>query len=89
VDEHQVWLHKVKLLQIPIPPGATPSKRQLKDWAASRVKVDVRWVESRSGEDEGELVTHRFDFDEDPLRPRTAFPGGNSLISFTWADPPA
>ena len=29
VDEHQVWLHQVERLQIPIPPGTTPSKKEL------------------------------------------------------------
>ena len=29
--------------------------------------MDVRWVESLSGEGEDDLVVHRFDFDEDPL----------------------
>ena len=51
VDERQAWLHQVRLLQIPIPPGTAPSKRQLKDWAVSRVKADVRSVESLGGED--------------------------------------
>jgi len=43
-DEHQVWLHQARHLQIPTPPGATPSKAELKDWVISRTRVDVLWI---------------------------------------------
>lgn len=79
-DEHQVWLHQARLLQFPIPPGTTPSKRELKDWVVSRAKADVRWVESLSGGDGVDLVVYRFDFDEDPLVSAHYLPGGDFLV---------
>ena len=52
-------------------------KGELKDWAVSRVRADIRWVESSSGEDAGDdLVMHRFDFDEDALISARYLPGG-------------
>ena len=50
VSKHEVWLHQAMLLQIPIPPGPSPSKVELNDWVVSRVKTDIRWIESLSGE---------------------------------------
>ena len=82
LDERQAWLHQVRLLQIPIPPGTAPSKRQPKDWAVSRVKADVRLVESLGGEDGGSgLVMHLFDLDEDPTSSAYYLLGGNSWFS--------
>ena len=43
-DEHQVWLHQARHLQIPVPPAATPSKAELKDWVISHTRVDVLWI---------------------------------------------
>ena len=48
-DEHQVWLRQATHLQIPIPPGATPSKAELKDLVLSRARVDVCWIKCRPG----------------------------------------
>jgi len=80
VDEHKVWLHQARLLQIPIPPVTPPSKGELKDWAVSRVKADIRWVESPSRDGGDDLVMHRFDFDEDPLMSARYLPGGKSFV---------
>ena len=48
------WLHHVRCLQIPIPPGTTPSEAELKDWAMSRTRVDARWIRHHPGD----LVVH-------------------------------
>ena len=80
MDEHQVWLHQVGLLKVPVPPGGTPSKAELKDWAISRAKVDVRWIEALSGHGGDDLVVHWFDSDEDPFASVRYLPGGGSVV---------
>ena len=49
-DEHQIWLHQVRHLQIPIPPGTTPSKTELKSWAISHTRVDALWIKPAPGD---------------------------------------
>jgi len=56
-DEHQVWLHQARRLQVPIPPGTTPSKAELKYLVISRTRVDVCWIKRRPGD----LVLHSFE----------------------------
>lgn len=80
VDEHQAWFQQVKLLQIPISPGATPSKAELKEWAISRVKVDIRWIGGLNEDNRDDLVMHRFDFERDPFTHAYYLPGGEFLV---------
>jgi hypothetical protein len=56
-DEHRVWLYQARRLQIPIPPGTTPSKAELRDSVISRTRVDVCWVKRHPGD----LTTHSFE----------------------------
>ena len=56
-DEHQVWLQQARHLEIPIPPGPTPSMAKLRDWVISRTRVDVCWIKRRPGD----LVLHSFE----------------------------
>ena len=58
-DEYQVWSDQARHLEVPIPPGATLSKAELKDWAISRTRVDVCWTKPRPGE----LSLHLFEAD--------------------------
>ena len=55
-DEHQVWFHQARHLQIPIQSGTTPSKSKLKRWVISRTRADVCWIKPRPGK----LVVHPF-----------------------------
>lgn len=59
VDEHQVWLHHARHLQVPIPSGTTPSKAELKGWVISRTRVDVCWIKRGPGD----LILHSFETD--------------------------
>ena len=45
--EHQTWLDRVRLLQIPISTNFVPSTAELKDWAVSWLRSDKRWVKQR------------------------------------------
>ena len=74
-DEHQVWLHQTRHLEIPIPLGATPSKAELKDWVISRTKVDVCWIKRRSGD----LVFHSFETDTEFVDAHL-IPGGEFVV---------
>ena len=56
-DEYQVWLDQARYLEILIPPGATPSKAELKDRVISRARVNVCWTKPRPGE----LSLHLFE----------------------------
>jgi hypothetical protein len=76
-DEHQVWLHQARRLQIPIPPGTTPSKAELKDWVISRTRVDVCWVKSRPAD----LTTHSFET-EDEFVDAHLIPGGEHVVLY-------
>ena len=74
-DEHQVWLHQAKCLEIPIPPGTTPSKADLKDWVISRTRVDVCWTKRRPGD----LVLHSFETDAEFVDAHF-IPGGEFVV---------
>jgi len=76
-DEHQTWLVQAKRLQVPIPDGANPSKEELRDWAISRVKVDVCWIK---GHPEC-LKVHEFDLAGTPAN-IYCFPGGKFVLLF-------
>jgi hypothetical protein len=74
-DEHQVWLRQARRLHIPIPPGTTPSKAELRDWVISRTRVDVCWVESRPAD----LTTHLFK-PEGEFLDAHLIPGGEFVV---------
>ena len=74
-DEHQVWLHQAKRLEIPIPPGPAPSKAELKGWVISRTRVDVCWIKRRPGD----LVLHEFETDTEFLDSHL-IPGGEFVV---------
>ena len=74
-DAHQVWLHQVRRLQIPIPSGTTPSKAELKDWAISRTRVDVCWTKRHPGN----LVVHSFET-EGNFVDAHLIPGGDFVV---------
>ena len=74
-DEHQVWLHQLRHLQIPIPPGMTPSKAELKDWVVSRTRVDFCWTKRRPGD----LVLHSFETGTDFVDAHL-IPGGEFIV---------
>jgi len=75
VDEHQVWLRQATRLQIPIPPGTTPSKAELKDWVISRARVDFCWIKRRPGN----LELHSFETD-DEFVDAYILPGGEFVV---------
>jgi len=75
VDEHQVWLRQAIRLQIPIPPGATASKAELKDWVISRARVDFCWIKRRPGN----LELHSFETD-DEFVDAYILPGGEFVV---------
>jgi hypothetical protein len=74
-DEYQVWLDQARCLEIPIPPGATPSKAELKDWVISRTRVDICWTKSRPGELSLHQVETGAEFEDAHL-----IPGGEFLV---------
>jgi len=73
-DEYQVWLDQARSHQIPIPPGTTPSKAELKDLVISRTRVDVCWTKSRPGDLSLHLLTRDFFIDAHFI------PGGEFVV---------
>ena len=59
-DEHQVWLQQAIRRQVPIPPGATPSKARLKDLVISRTRAQLCWTKHGRP---GALAFHSFQTD--------------------------
>ena len=79
-DEHQVWLHQARRLEIPVPPGMTPPKAELKDWVISRTRVDVCWIKRRPGD----LVLYSFETDTEFVD-SYLIPGGE-FVAFLYKD---
>ena len=76
-DEHQVWLDQARRLQVPIAPGATPTKAELKDLVVSRTRVDFCWTKSRPGE----LTLHSFETEKEFVDAHL-LPGGEFVVVF-------
>ena len=74
-NEHQVWLDQARHLQIPIAPGATPTKAELKDLVVSRTRVDFCWTKSRPGE----LTLHSFETQKEFVDAHL-LPGGEFVV---------
>ncbi|KAF9644409.1 hypothetical protein BDM02DRAFT_3121980 [Thelephora ganbajun] len=78
-DEHQVWSRQARRLQIPVPPEATPSKAELKDWVISRTRVHVCWIKHRPGD----LALHLFEKNTDFVDAHF-IPGGEYIVLLYW-----
>jgi len=74
-DDHQVWLHQARHLEIPIPSGATPSKAELKEWVISRTRVDVLWIKRPPAD----LTLCSFEMDTDFVDAHL-MPGGEFVV---------
>ena len=74
-DEHQIWLHQARRLEIPIPPGTTPSKAELRHWVISRIRVDFYWIKRRPAD----LVLCSFELDVEFLD-ANFIPGGEFIV---------
>ena len=79
-DEHQVWLHQTRRLEIPTPLGTIPSNAELKDWVISRTRVEFCWIKHRPGD----LVLHSFETDTDFVN-AYLIPGGE-FVAFLYRD---
>ena len=74
-DEHQIWLHQARRLEVPIPPGTTPSKTELRHWVISRTRVDFCWIKRCPAD----LVLCSFELDVEFLD-ANFIPGGEFIV---------